>query len=560
MMEATRESELLQRAVSAIPKPLIRQAVLAFPVLIDLAVRLAMGDVHGGLYLPGLALLALATAVAAVAARAPAWLVALLPWLDLGAVGLMRLVPDGNGLGLLAVLPAMWLAADHRVRGVAHGFLGILGLVSLPSLVYFGVEPASMSRALLVPVVAGMGALTVAGAGDVWARQNRRLEQQGRRLREALDEARASRALNDAIIATVDVGLVAIDDDGGYRAVNPRQEHFLALAYPDGHGGRAGQTGAVFGPDRVTPLRTEELPSTRAARRERYHDQLVWVGRDHASQRALSVSSGPVIDAHGAFRGSVLSYHDVTDLMAALRVKDEFVASVSHELRTPLTSILGFLEMVLEDEDVSPAVREQLHVVRRNGERLLGLVGDLLVTAQVAEGRIPLTREPTDLAALVGQAVIELGPRADDKAVTIRCHLPEPAVAAVDPLRMRQVVDNLVSNAVKYTPAAGPVEVTVTCDAARGEVVLTVSDTGIGISAKDRERLFTRFFRTSDAHELAIQGIGLGLAICKSIVDAHGGTIELESEVGRGSTFRVRLPAGAERPLPPVSPSPSAVS
>ena len=122
----------------------------------------------------------------------------------------------------------------------------------------------------------------------------------------------------------------------------------------------------------------------------------------------------------------------------------------------------------------------------------------------------------------------------------MQCDLAPEAVLLVDPLRTRQVIDNLVCNAVKYTPAGGTVVLTV-ADAG-SEVVLTVSDTGIGISAEDRERLFTRFFRSADAHDLAIQGIGLGLAICKSIVDAHGGSIELESEVGRGSTFRVRLP------------------
>jgi two-component system phosphate regulon sensor histidine kinase PhoR len=547
MGEATKESEALRRLVSAIPRPLIRQGLLCIPVLVDLLSLSAIGDVGGGYYLHGLLLLVVATAVAAVAGRVPARLVALLPWVDLAAVGLMRLVPEGNGLGLLAVLPVMWLAADRQVRGVAMGFLGSVLLVSLPSLGYYGIDPAWWSRALLIPTVAGMCALTVAGAGEVWAKQNRRLEEQGRRLQEALDEARESRALSAAIISTVDVGLLALDHDGGYRAVNPRQEQFLALAYPGGHGGRAGQTGHVFGPDRVTPLRTEELPSTRATHREQFRDELVWVGEDREHQRALSVSAGPVIDTHGGFHGSVLSYHDVTDLIAALSVKDEFVASVSHELRTPLTSILGFLEMVLDDDEVSPSVREQLDVIHRNGQRLLGLVGDLLLTAQAAEGRIALTTEATNLSGLAEQAVAELLPRADAREVTVQCELAPDAVLLVDPLRTRQVIDNLVCNAVKYTPPGGTVVLTVTD--AGSEVVLTVSDTGIGISAEDRERLFTRFFRSADAHDLAIQGIGLGLAICKSIVDAHGGSIDLESEVGRGSTFRVRLPRAHGRVL-----------
>ena len=215
---ATPESALLQNIVAAVPKPLIRQAVLLVPMLCEFVARLVWGQPSSvsGFYLLGLSIMLAATGAALTATYrstgSQAAVVILL--LDLAAIGMMRLVPEGNGLGILAVLPAMWLASEHRMRGVAMSLVGTLLLVSLPSLLYFGPEPAWWSRALLVPAVATMCALTVAGTAEVWARQNHQLEQQGQRLEAALCEVMSNRALNEAIVSTVDVGLVALDGTG----------------------------------------------------------------------------------------------------------------------------------------------------------------------------------------------------------------------------------------------------------------------------------------------------------------------------------------------------------
>ena len=482
------------------------------------------------------------TATARFTSSVPALVVTAVPMVDLAAIGLMRLVPEGNGLGVLAVLPAMWLAADHRMRGVAAALTGTLVLVALPSLVYFGPDVAWLSRALLLPTIVGMCAVTVAGTTQLWERQNHELEEQGHRLEQALAEALESRTLNGAIVTTVDVGLVALDREGAYKVVNPRHHEFLRLTFPDGHHGQAGEVGFSYASNRVTRLAREDMPTMRAMRGEEFAGYVVWIGQDRDTQRALSVSAKPVRDAAGEFDGAVLVYQDITDLMSALRIKDDFVASVSHELRTPLTAIMGFLDLVLDEEDsVSPTARQQLAVVKRNSERLLRLVSDLLFAAQARDGRLTLDVEQVDLAGLAWQAVADLAPRAAHEGVALLHHLPKSSLVVADAVRIRQVVDNLLSNAVKYTPAGGTVTIRL-LDEPDGDVALVIEDTGIGIDERELSRLFTRFFRTQDAEMRAIQGVGLGLAITKSIVESHDGHIEVQSRVGSGSASRVVLP------------------
>jgi two-component system phosphate regulon sensor histidine kinase PhoR len=292
------------------------------------------------------------------------------------------------------------------------------------------------------------------------------------------------------------------------------------------------------------------MPTYRAAHGEEFEDQLIWVGNDPLTRRALSVSSRVVTDEQGGFAGAALAYKDVTDFVRALEVKDEFVASVSHELRTPLTSISGFTELVLERDDIDEEVVQYLGVVQRNVNRLDRLVSDLLQTAQVDRGQIHLDRKPTDIARLVRQSVEAARPAVDQAGLTVSCQAPDELVLTVDQQRFSQVVDNLVSNAVKYTPAGGSVDVDLSV--AHDRVELVVRDTGIGISMRDRSHVFSRFFRTRVASKSSIQGIGLGLSITKAIVESHGGRIEVDSQVGVGSTFRVRLPLAVAAPVGPA--------
>ena len=225
------------------------------------------------------------------------------------------------------------------------------------------------------------------------------------------------------------------------------------------------------------------------------------------------------------------------------RLKDEFVSLVSHELRTPLTSICGYLELVRDeaDDSLTDEQRRYLGVVERNAERLLRLVGDLLFVAQLDSGRLALQAEPVALDALVHEAVESARPAAETKGIRLESSVERPVTVLADRARLAQLLDNLVSNAVKFTPE-GAVAVSLRPDGER--VLVEVVDTGIGIPASEQRHLFERFFRSSVATERAIQGTGLGLVIAKAIAEAHGGSIELESAENAGTTFRVALPLG----------------
>jgi signal transduction histidine kinase len=283
------------------------------------------------------------------------------------------------------------------------------------------------------------------------------------------------------------------------------------------------------------------MPSVRAMNGETFSDHTVWVGPDPGSRLALSVSARPLVGNHGDVEGAVLAYHDISELMRALRVKDDFVAAVSHELRTPLTSIIGYLDLASDHKDALPQeVVHYLAVAERNADRLLVLVSDLLTAAQAQGTTMRLTPEPTDLTLLVRAAVDGIAQRARVEGLQVRTHVEQMPLVVADPCRVAQVMDNLLSNAVKYTPRGGSIDVVLE----RGEtgVTLTVKDTGMGVAAGDMSSLFTKFFRARNATERAIPGVGLGLVITKAIVDAHGGTIDLDSEEGVGTQVRVTLP------------------
>jgi PAS domain S-box-containing protein len=224
------------------------------------------------------------------------------------------------------------------------------------------------------------------------------------------------------------------------------------------------------------------------------------------------------------------------------RLKDEFIALISHELRTPLTSIRGYTELLLDGEagDLTDDQRQFLGVVERNSHRLLHLVGDLLFLAQLEAGKLSLEIGELDLAAVASESVETARPQAEAKGITLTLATgPVPSLAG-DRARIAQLLDNLVSNAVKFTPEGGRVDVRVRRH--EDQAILEVRDSGMGIPPEEQELLFERFFRTSTATEQAIQGTGLGLAISKAIVEAHSGRIAVSSDEGAGTTFRVTLP------------------
>jgi signal transduction histidine kinase len=222
-------------------------------------------------------------------------------------------------------------------------------------------------------------------------------------------------------------------------------------------------------------------------------------------------------------------------------LKDNLISVVSHELRTPLTSILGYLELLDQDRDqLTQRQRHFVGVISRNADRLINIVVDLLFVAQAQAGHMVLDRSPVDVSELVEEAAEAALPAASERQIVVAVVPCPGSVVRGDRQRLGQVIDNLISNALKFTPRNGAVEVRLA--ASDDEIVLEVADSGIGIPVSAQRELFTRFFRTDAAIAAAIQGTGLGLSIVKAIVDGHGGEVGVESAEGEGATFRVTLP------------------
>jgi len=229
------------------------------------------------------------------------------------------------------------------------------------------------------------------------------------------------------------------------------------------------------------------------------------------------------------------------NLQEGERLKDEFFALVSHELRTPLTSIIGYLELVLDDEEeLSEEARRFLEVVERNAKRLLRLVGDMLFVAQVEAGRLSLESHAVSLDKVAAESVEAARPAAERAGVTLSLESEPVKPILGDRDRFGQMLDNLISNALKFTPDDGRVDVRLIDQGDRA--VVEVADTGMGIPDAEQQRLFERFFRASTATSRAVPGAGLGLTIVKTIVEAHGGKVGLTSQEGEGTCVRIELP------------------
>jgi two-component system, OmpR family, phosphate regulon sensor histidine kinase PhoR len=261
-----------------------------------------------------------------------------------------------------------------------------------------------------------------------------------------------------------------------------------------------------------------------------------------AEERVIRASLAAIRE-EGTTIGAVAVFHDVTELKRLEQVRREFVANVSHELRTPLTAIKGYAETLRNGGLRDPArAAEFVGVIQRHAERLRALIEDLLDLAAVEQGEARLALAPTPLRETVAQAETVIRPAAEARSQTLAIEIPAGTPDALaDRDRLAQVLINLLDNAVKFTPERG--RVTVSASAAGGRVTLAVQDNGVGIPPADLGRIFERFYRVDRSRDRREGGTGLGLAIAKHLVQAMGGTIEVESRQGSGTTFRVTLPA-----------------
>lgn len=238
-------------------------------------------------------------------------------------------------------------------------------------------------------------------------------------------------------------------------------------------------------------------------------------------------------------------------LRSAFEQQARFTADASHELRTPLAVLRSQSEVVLSKPRTADEYRTALEACFDASKRMTKLVEDLLLLARADAGKLPLQRSAIDLRDIVASAVEQLRPLAESKTISVALELAHAAVAG-DPVRLSQVVTNLASNAIYYNRAYGEIRVRLTNDAANA--ILTVSDTGCGISVADQALLFERFYRADKSRARTSGGHGLGLAICKAIVESHGGKIDFTTEKDQGTTFRVTLPRVDAMPKPNGNP------
>jgi signal transduction histidine kinase len=283
----------------------------------------------------------------------------------------------------------------------------------------------------------------------------------------------------------------------------------------------------------------------------RFRERMEALGRDLTasedefelteSRRVFRGYTAPVSRPDGTIVARIWTLRDVTADRHLERLRDAFVGAVSHELRTPLTSISGFVEMLGDEEDrLSPSGRTYLRVLRRSTTRLQQIVEDMLLVAEIEANRLHLEHGPADLSELAAASIDAARPAAAARGVELRLDTADSLPLDADSGRLRQVLDNLVSNALKFTPEGGSVALSASNggDAVRIEV----ADTGIGIPREEIGQLFSRFYRASTATRHAIPGAGLGLVIARAIVERHGGTISLESHLNEGTRVSVTLP------------------
>lgn len=263
------------------------------------------------------------------------------------------------------------------------------------------------------------------------------------------------------------------------------------------------------------------------------------------SERVFDVNFGRIhyLSENKKHIGLIAVIHDVTGRFELDKSRREFVANVSHELRTPLTSIKGACETVMEDPDMPPETREYfLDMALTESDRMTRIVSDLLVLSRLDNKRTQWKTETFDVAKSV-QRLIEVM-RVDIDArrhtVTFTAEEDVPMLIA-DKERIEQVVINILSNSVKYTPEGGKIDVSVTSP--DGKIAIRVSDNGIGVPQEDLSHIFERFYRVEKSRTSETGGTGLGLAIARELIEAHGGTIEMQSNLGEGSTVTITLPA-----------------
>jgi two-component system phosphate regulon sensor histidine kinase PhoR len=343
----------------------------------------------------------------------------------------------------------------------------------------------------------------------------------------------------EAIFAAMQDGLLVVDASRRVTLVNRTFQEWFGLSGPNAP---TPLLEIVRDPD-IDRLIRETLNSGEPKRHE------LAIVAPNGSLRHMQLSAVATRKDSGQVSGAVVLFHDITQLQQTDEIRRDFVANVSHELRTPLSILSGYIETLLDDPNPSAEeLNRFLEVMKKHSDRLKTLTDDLLTLARLESADPNLHPEDVRLSELFAAIVRDWGKRFAEKRLSIDVALsPSLPVIRADAARLQEVLYNLLDNAVKYSHSGGKLRLEAT--RRNDHVVLTVSDTGIGIPEADLPRIFERFYRADKARSRELGGTGLGLSIVKHIAQMHGGSVEAESALGRGTSIRVLLP------VPPASDS-----
>jgi len=349
-------------------------------------------------------------------------------------------------------------------------------------------------------------------------------------LQTTLGELEREQARLRGILASVAEGIVAVDDSGRVALLNPQSGELLGVGQGDVVGSRVDDLPL---PRKVIELFTECLQMNELCSAEFELDN---------PRRQLVLHVASVRTGEGEGWGAVGVGRDVTTERQIEQMRRQFISDASHEIRTPLTSIGGFAAAIADGTAATPD--ERLHsanLIVREVERLTRLVNDLLSLSKIESGAVTLNREAVDMSDLIHAAIESFDPQAQERDSRVELDLPGdlPAVSA-DPDRIYQVVVNLLSDALRFNRSGG--EIVISARPENSLVRVAIEDSGPGIASEQLSRIWERFHRADSSRARLDGGTGLGLAIVRSIVEAHGGTVSVESELGKGSTFSFTLP------------------
>lgn len=479
---------------------------------------------------------AMVSVLSIVAYWIPERLLIAVPLLDIVAIALVRSETADRiaGANTSALVPILCLGFCFGRRGLVGAVAGGT-LVATSSYVRHGQLPEHGNdwiSLLALPVLAlALGGIGLA-CSTLVGRQRAENERLLRRVRKELDIRRS-------VLDNVDVAVAFFTPGGRLLFANERAVEAAARAGVDVRGPDYRAT-LVWRADGMQAVPYDEQPLRLALSGEEFAPELLWTGPPEDRVASL-MSARQVTGADGDRLGVVVVADEVTDLVEALRVRDEFLATLSHELRTPLNGMLGFLDLLVEDLGGDPVHGTVVHTVRASALRLSDRIGGLLTASSAGE----LMVEPTEVqvADIVAAELTRQTPEADRCGVVLEGRL-DPVLATLDPHLFRLVVQNLVSNAIKHTPGDGVVRVELR---PTGGVELVVTDTGSGMHGYERDRAFDAFYRAASARRDAVSGAGLGLTIVRSAVEAHGGEVRLSSDRGVGTRVVVTIPPWSGR-------------